>query len=69
MMPRRLYILAYAKVVSCALGPFSVGYTMSISGHLRALIEFLRTTGRTKRLNAIATVNAEYLSGDSGGLL
>src|ERR1039457_4716672 len=44
MMPRRLHILACAKAGSCALGPFSVGYTMSISGHLRALIEFLRTT-------------------------
>src|ERR1039457_5815679 len=45
MMLRRLHILACAKARSCALGPFSVGYTMSISGHLRALIEFLRTTG------------------------
>jgi hypothetical protein len=25
--------------------------------------------GRSKPLNAIASVNAEYLSGDSGGLL
>src|ERR1019366_8809887 len=45
MMLRRLHILACAKARSCALGPFSVGYTMSISGHLRALTEFLRTTG------------------------
>src|SRR5450755_522109 len=44
MMLRRLHILACAKAGSCALGPFSVGYTMSISGHLRALTEFLRTT-------------------------
>src|ERR1019366_2428362 len=44
MMPRRLHILACAKAGSCALGPFSVGYTMSISGHLRGLTEFLRTT-------------------------
>jgi hypothetical protein len=44
MMLRRLHILACAKAGSCALGPFSVGYTISISGHLRALTEFLRTT-------------------------
>jgi hypothetical protein len=48
-MLRRLHILACAKVGSCAIGPFSVGYTMSISGHLRALTEFLRTTGISDR--------------------
>jgi hypothetical protein len=43
-MPRRHHTLTCAKTASCALGPFSVGYTMSISGRQRALTEFLRTT-------------------------
>jgi hypothetical protein len=48
-MPRRHHTLTCAKTGSCALGPFSVGYTMSISGRQRALAEFLRTTGRPDR--------------------
>jgi hypothetical protein len=37
--------IACAKTGSYVLTPFSVAYTTSISGHQRALIEFLRMTG------------------------
>src|SRR5450756_807196 len=64
MMLRRLHILACAKSGSCALGPFSVGYTMSISGHLRALTEFLRTTGQ---ISIVDVRDGKLLIAMSGG--
>src|SRR6267142_6721244 len=43
-MPRRNHDIACAKTWSCVLTLFSVAYTTSISGHQRALIDFLRMT-------------------------
>ena len=44
MMPRRHQTIACAKTGSCALSPFSVAYTTSISGRQRMLTELLRMT-------------------------
>jgi hypothetical protein len=47
MMPRRHQTIACAKTGACALSPFSVAYTTSISGRQRMLTELLRMTGTT----------------------
>ena len=47
IMPLQNHDTACAKTGSCALTPFSVACTTSISGRQRAIIEFLRmTTGQ-----------------------
>ncbi len=47
-MPRRHQTIACAKTGSCALSPFSVAYTTSISGRQRMLTELLRMTIRRR---------------------
>jgi hypothetical protein len=47
MMPRRHQTIACAMTGSCALSPFSVAYTTSISGRQRMLTELLRMKGPT----------------------
>jgi hypothetical protein len=53
-MPRRNHDIACVQTWSCVLTLFSVAYTTSISGHQRALIEFLRMTAVTEQLNSLA---------------
>ncbi len=60
MMPRRHQTIACAKTGSCALSPFSVAYTTSISGRQQMLTELLRMTTERDAIAAVIKVGHDF---------